>query len=88
LDRLEALVRDTRALARAEEVPTNPGGGVREWLPVLDRFHELTLVAMGNADLAQQFGLTGRQREVAQAEGPTKWTESDEPTPEGVTYGQ
>jgi len=86
LDRLEALVRSN---PRSEPQPAPPAAGspVREWLPVLDRFHELVLVAQGHPDLAQSFGLTSRQREVTQAEGPTKWTEPDEPTPEGMTFG-
>jgi len=85
LDRLEALVRSNPAPQPAPASPAAPA--VREWLPVLDRMHEIALVAMGHPDLAQQFGLTGRQREVAEAAGPTTWTEPDEPTPEGVVYG-
>ena len=86
LDRLEALVRAVPPSV-ASPIIQPTGSPVREWLPVLDRFHELVLVAQGHPDLAQQFGLTSRQREAAEAAGPTTWTEPDEPTPEGMTYG-
>jgi hypothetical protein len=85
LDRLEALVRATQVPAREEKVPTNPGAGVREWLPVLDRFHELTLVAMGHPDLAQSFGLTSRQQ-AATPEPTTEWV-SPKDEEGGTVYG-
>ena len=94
LDRLEALVRSAPAsvaspvVIQGASVQGPHHSDVREWLPVLDRFHELVLVAQGHPDLAQQFGLTTRQKEVSPP-GETTWTdpERNEPTPEGMVYG-
>jgi len=59
-----------------QSVPTNgrspldTGGNsaVRDWMPIVDRFQELLLVQLGNADLAQAFGTYARQRELRDAE--------------------
>lgn len=89
LDRLELLVRDSRPApaAQSAQVQGPHHSEVQSWLPVLDRMQELAMIALGHPDLAQQFGLTARQKEADRAAGPTTWTEPDEPTPEGVTYG-
>ena len=80
-ERLDAL---EAALAKRDVPAPAPQTGVKEWLPVLDRMHEIALVAMGHPDLAQQFGLTSRQR--AEVEPTTTWEEPKEPD-EGMTYG-
>lgn len=85
LDRLEALVRLPYA---PQPTPVSPPvSAIASWMPLVDRLQEIALVALGSQDLAQQFGLTSRQKENAEAAGPTTWTEPDEPTREGVTYG-
>lgn len=60
---------------------------IRESLPLVDRMQEIALVAMGHADLAQQFGLTTRQKEVAEGESEAQqWEEPASDTDDGVTY--
>jgi len=68
-------------------------GHVKEWLPVLARMQEVTLAAMGHADMAQQFGLTDRQQE-ASTDTPSPWVdmgpeggEEDDRDSDGMTYG-
>jgi hypothetical protein len=78
--RVDRLQRD----AMAPAVSTRVESPVREWLPVLDRMHEIALVAMGHPDLAQSFGLTSRQKESA-PQAATVWaTPPDEV--EGIEY--
>ena len=71
-----------------QPVPTNGqsrAGSVQEVLPIVDRFQELLLVQMGNADLAQAFGTYARQRELRESEEPdTTWTEPNESTYENI----
>ncbi len=64
------------------------GTGVKEWLPVLARMQEVTLAAMGHADLSQQFGLIDRQNEAAkdEPEEAIQWVDASEDE-DGVTYG-
>ena len=80
------ISRVANQLSRKEE----PRSEIKEWLPMIDRMQEIALVAMGNPDLAQQFGLTTRQKEVAAVEAeevvPVTWGEG-EPKDSGVTYG-
>ncbi len=86
----EAEARIARIESRSARLDQGQGQ-VKEWLPVLARMQEVTLAAMGHADMAQQFGLTDRQREQAQDEKATTWM--DEPIPDttpgddGITYG-
>ncbi len=95
----EALMEHAKALDRIEEsiarvesrsAKVEPGAGaVKEWLPVLARMQEVTLAAMGHADMAQQFGLTDRQREQAQDATPDSWIDTVLPKPEedaGMIY--
>jgi len=77
---LLSLARSQKTLAaelcELRKLQGQPGrrSQVEELLPVLDRMHEIALVAMGHPDLAQQFGLTSRQREnEQQPEAETEW---------------
>jgi hypothetical protein len=88
-DEVIALRQEVAGQRGDQPVPTNGGpraGGVQEWLPVLDRAHEIALVAMGHPDLAQAFGASSRQKEYRQAESQveTAWTEPDESTYENL----
>jgi hypothetical protein len=87
-DEVLALRNEVADLRKRGDQPVPSNGGpragsaVQDWLPVVDRFQELLLVQMGNADLAQAFGTCARQRELREAEEPdTTWTE-----PNGSTY--
>lgn len=81
----EELAKELQRLQKMKGGPTRRSRSqVEELLPALDRMHEIALVAMGHADLAQQFGLTARQREN-EPEVETEWeTPTDEP--DGMTY--
>lgn len=59
--RLEEEVEKLKAQTRVPQRRPGPP----EYLPVLDRVHELALVAQGHADLAREFGLISRQREAS-----------------------
>lgn len=89
LEHLEAHAGDVKTAPTRSAHVQGPhhSSSVAEWLPVLDRMQELAMIALGHPDLAQQFGLTARQKEADHAAGPTTWTELDEQTPDGVTYG-
>ncbi|KPL13125.1 hypothetical protein AMJ85_00260 [candidate division BRC1 bacterium SM23_51] len=85
VENLRREVDQLHIRVNGQPVPTNgqgrTGGGVQEWLPVVDRLQELLLVQMGNADLAQAFGTYARQRELRESEQPeTTWTEPNEST--------
>lgn len=82
---IEELTRQVVLLGKAvRENPKKEPSQVDQWLPVLDRMQELTLVAMGQPDLAQSFGLTNRQK--AESEPETHWEVPRDPE-EGMTYG-
>lgn len=56
----------------------NPPGGRDHTMSVADRMHELLLVQMGQPDLAREFGLVARQKELndsAAREAGTEWEE-------------
>lgn len=78
-DRLDALESVPRLPIKAPDV-------VAQWLPVLDRFQEMALVAQGHPDLAQQFGLLSRQR-AAEPTTVTEWETPNDPEPDGMVYG-
>ena len=80
--RLDALEKAQRETHRPVPHPSRPGT-VAEWLPVLDRFQELALVAQGHPDLAQQFGIATRQKE----QPPQVEWEEPEAEIDGITYG-
>ena len=89
LDKLEVRVRDAGVARNAEiQVPANPKPegnlDTRAWLQVVDRMQEIVLVAQGAQDLAQQFGLTTRQK-ANEPEAETRWEEPREV--EGAVYG-
>ena len=69
------------------ESTRRPRSQIEELLPALDRMHEIALVAMGHPDLAQQFGLTTRQKEN-EPDVETRWeTPTDDPDDSaGLTY--
>jgi len=87
LDRL--VVRIQHIEARLKALEQKPAGRIQsqveQWLPVIDRFQEMALVAQGHPDLAQSFGLASRQKANEPEPPATEWTGPDEP--EGVTYG-
>ncbi len=80
---LAVLAREVRRLQKMKgESMGRTRSQVEEWLPVMDRMHEIALVAMGHPDLAQSFGLQSRQ--VRDDEVEVKWEEPTEN--EGMVY--
>ena len=88
-DAVAALHQRADELRGNQPVPTNgkvqAGSAVQDWLPVLDRAHEIALVAMGHPDLAQAFGAASRQKEYHQSEPrDVDWVDPNESTYENV----
>ena len=84
-----AILHTEVADLRKTPVPTNSqprAGSVQDALPIMDRMQELLLVQMGNADLAQAFGLATRQKELraAEPEPETDWVEPTESSYENL----
>lgn len=82
----KTLAAELRELRKLLEQPARRSRSqIEELLPALDRMHEIALVAMGHPDLAQQFGLTTRQREN-EPESETRWENPEDEEPDGLIH--
>ena len=89
---VENLRREVDGLhirVNGQPVPTNGqsrAGSVQEVLPIVDRLHELLLVEKGCIDVAREFGLVTRQREVRQSQLDGGEQEFDDEPGSGYEY--
>lgn len=61
---------------------------VHEWMPIIERLCELLLVAYGQPELAQAFGIHARQAEINERKpsSPPPTAGNDDGWNDGITY--